>query len=162
MLYRSMTAWMEHMAKDHAQDVWICTDRSHTSFMKFHSRGDMLLHLIDMHRDDIDDEDLQDVVKECYMRQSRLEPIKHCPICSELISGDKSDLQKHIASHMISLSQVSLSAYDIPEDFEMEYASQDEDSIRSRSGQRSLTRATKLLAIGDIHGKPSSGHFYRS
>ncbi|KAF3763410.1 hypothetical protein M406DRAFT_331931 [Cryphonectria parasitica EP155] len=120
-MYRTMETWMSHMMKNHAQDLWTCVHRDHTSDMGFSSEPEFRQHMLKMHKEEVAEEDIDEVVQECHTRISPFNSIQKCPICGDTSFGDNQDVQGHIASHLVWFSQISVSGHIIPESFNLEH-----------------------------------------
>lgn len=121
------------MEKEHTRgsDQWVCMHSSHSSPYYFSSRGDFIQHVLDMHSKEVDAMDIESLADDCYTQLRVFEPIDCCPVCGESSISNRQTLLSHLAEHLISLSQVSLSADSIPADFCMDLTSEVEESSTS-------------------------------
>lgn len=134
-MYTSHSEWASHMEKEHTQgsDRWICMHFSHSSPYSFSSRSDFTQHICDMHSGEVDATDIQSLADDCYTQVKVFEPIDCCPICGQNSFSNRDACLRHLAEHLISLSQISLSTYTIPVDFSMDLASEVQESRTSLS-----------------------------
>jgi len=120
-LYGSTAAWMSHMKTEHARHGWICMDRSHTSSVQFTDILEFRRHMQE-HEDDLSEGELDNIVEESYGVLSSGDVFDECPLCDEYNdeAPDSIDLEHHISSHLLMLSQISLSGHDLGSDMELE------------------------------------------
>lgn len=145
-MYKSMGAWVSHLSKDHAQDSWACLHFSHPAAVGFSSEAEFVSHALGTHGDEVAEEEVHDIARDCHVRTSVIDSLDSCPICGGADFDNKQNLLEHIAAHLLWISQISLSAYIIPDGFTMEYHSEAEKSrsgpALSRKLQHSIDRST--------------------
>lgn len=139
-LYKTIELWVSHLNKEHAQDLWKCTHSNHPSSMDFFSEDGIVAHVLDDHGDEVTEEVAREIART--YRISFVDSLKNCPFCGDTEFDNKQKILEHIADHLVWLSQISLSAHEIPKDFEMDYASEAGKGPRTsstRSGNNFMT-----------------------
>lgn len=96
-------------------------DRSHTSSVQFTDMLEFRRHMQE-HEDDLSEGELDNIVEESYGVLSSGDVFDECPLCDEYNdeAPDSIDLEHHISSHLLMLSQISLSGHDLCSDMELE------------------------------------------
>ena len=112
-LFESGKDWLNHMRNQHSVSGWACVDSTHDTTLFFHTQYDFINHLTQDHEDQLDDDDICDLVAACYQRLPDDVMIKECPFCPKTEDADSnaSDMMNHIAGHLLSLAQISLTGH---------------------------------------------------
>ncbi|GJN85884.1 hypothetical protein PLIIFM63780_009458 [Purpureocillium lilacinum] len=93
----------------------------HTSSVQFTDILEFRRHMQE-HEDDLSEGELDNIVEESYGVLSSGDVFDECPLCDEYNdeAPDSIDLEHHISSHLLMLSQISLSGHDLGSDMELE------------------------------------------
>ncbi|KAL4948631.1 hypothetical protein BDW69DRAFT_189090 [Aspergillus filifer] len=113
LLFESAKDWLNHMKKQHTASGWICLDNTHGGTLFFGSEHGFKDHMHQSHRDQFDDDDLDDIAAACHQQLPDDIAIKDCPLCPEgqVVDMDASEMLNHVASHLLSLAQISLAGH---------------------------------------------------
>lgn len=110
-MYDSKAAWISHMQKEHTHQGWACMDSTHKKPLYFSDERDFRTHIRKEHGDDFSDNEVDDIVEDCYGDLPGGSKLDSCPFCgkNEVELNPEQNIDEHIARRLISLAQISLS-----------------------------------------------------
>jgi hypothetical protein len=114
ILYDSEAAWLNHLRVDHARKGWTCLDSDHDETLFFLTKADLISHITKDHDDSLSVEELEQIAEDCCGGLKNDSIVERCPFDCEINTSEFScnELNSHIASHLLLLSQISLSGHD--------------------------------------------------
>ncbi|KAF8847385.1 hypothetical protein BDZ45DRAFT_754949 [Acephala macrosclerotiorum] len=119
-MYSSITSWTSHMRAEHACYGWTCISQMHPLYI-FYSKDEFKDHMFTKHNEEFLPKELDTIAQECYgcLPTPTSEVLSQCPFCDEFREPDpRPTLEKHVAEHLLSFAQFSLSGHDIAIDLE--------------------------------------------
>lgn len=103
-----------HMRKEHVSPgSWTCMDSTHDTPCLFETKSGFQDHMYELHADQFDESDLEDLLEACYESKTGSLTLSRCPFCDEgdQPTRDTDDLFSHVAQHLLSFSRISLEGY---------------------------------------------------
>ncbi|KAL3447674.1 hypothetical protein BJX65DRAFT_307737 [Aspergillus insuetus] len=151
-LFESGRDWLKHMRDRHVVSGWTCMDQSHSTTLVFDTESVFKDHMYTSHSGEFANDELDDIAAASHQRLAPHDLVTTCPFCpTDLANTIHTDtLMSHLAEHMLSLAQISVS-------WKMDGESSDSQSSRAGyslrypiglpSG-RSRSRRPQYITIG--------------
>ncbi|KAH7139511.1 hypothetical protein B0J11DRAFT_575420 [Dendryphion nanum] len=110
-MYDTHTGWISHMRKEHTHRGWACMDSTHIGPLYFSEKLDFKTHIETEHGDDFSEDEVENIIEDCYGDIPGDKKLEICPFCGERESQywPEGNIEDHIARRLISLAHTSIS-----------------------------------------------------
>ncbi|KAL3477431.1 hypothetical protein BJX99DRAFT_257460 [Aspergillus californicus] len=110
-LFESGLGWLKHMKTQHVVTSWTCMDDSHDTTLFFDSDSAFKDHMHACHIHAFPEDELDEIAAASYQQLPVDNVITNCPFCSPDVDINlpSENIINHLAEHLVSLAQISIS-----------------------------------------------------